>query len=171
VHLCQARWLAHVGGGGSGPCVVDSNVTVVPGSVIDCETLDVHVTAANTSLTVQDGHFVLKANGLLVTGQGRKVLATCSGVAGKHGFRVQGLRAVSVHESPARGQRGRRRVDRAPHVPDQCIQSAPCCGQPEALGIAPNAHCCKVGPTNGICCHNPPGEDIATQTLSRVSCD
>jgi hypothetical protein len=58
-----------------------------------------------------------------------------------------------------------------PSPDNQCVQSAPCCGQPEALGIAPNTHCCKVGPTTGICCHNPPGEDLTTQTLSRVSCD
>jgi hypothetical protein len=96
VHLCQARWLAHVGGGGSGPCVVDSDVAVVPGSVIDCETLDVHVTAASTGLSVQDGHFVLKANSLLVQGQGRKVLATCSGATGQHGFRVQVIDDVVV---------------------------------------------------------------------------
>jgi hypothetical protein len=51
-----------------------------------------------------------------------------------------------------------------PSPDNHCLQSAPCCGQPEALGIAPNTHCCKVGSTP---CSRAPAAAIAS--IARAS--
>jgi hypothetical protein len=98
IHICEDRWEAHVLGGGSGPCVVEGHVEVIAGSVIDCDTLDVEVSAANSSLTVEDGGFRLRANSLTVTGSGREITATCT-AAGAFGFEINVVEDITDSSS------------------------------------------------------------------------
>jgi hypothetical protein len=83
VHLCPDL---------GDPCVVQSGVTVVPGSVIDCGAREVKVTGGD--LTVSDGRFALKAR--RVTVEGRVIRATCGQHVGRHGFTLDVTDAVTV---------------------------------------------------------------------------
>lgn len=76
-HLCPDRWVDYLNGVGSGPCYVEGTVAVQPGSLIDCDALDVVVRSnEGGNLTIEDGTFTLRAHDLTV--QGAAITATCT---------------------------------------------------------------------------------------------
>jgi hypothetical protein len=104
VHLCPAVWSNYVQNGVLAPCVVgigvsstppyDRDVSVLPGSTIECGALEVHVT--HYDLTVTDGGFLLKASRVLVSGSGNRIAALCNQSADKQGFRLLTTGAIDV---------------------------------------------------------------------------
>lgn len=91
VHLCPTGWP------NVDPCVVESNVTVIAGSAIQCGTRAV-IVPNGKSLTVTDGRFSLAAGSLQLTGNG-KIVAACATGSNPIGFSVDVTGSVTLLDS------------------------------------------------------------------------
>jgi len=88
VNLCD-EWIDYVTNGTIAPCVVDADVTVLDGSVIDCEELPVHVTGGSL-LGEADARFHLKAASVWVSGATHQISAACAASGEvRHGFTLE----------------------------------------------------------------------------------